>query len=277
MEGDARYKIEHMGDAFVNMLEKMGDSLKGCYDAKCECKVLEKVPDSAKASLDVLKKVPAALIAPFGLLKKIPVGNPLECLKDVSVCNPLDMMKKVPDAAKSSARGVILTYDIHELKKKKDMITKQVGERIVELRKESPEANAADDETVRTFLLEIDAIDSKLDDYIAERKERLYPAGGEKIVEEASVTEEQSEETEAEAMPEAPSEANADEAVVEETAESTETIPETQPEASVVEEETTEAAETETNDDANDEESSEESGGIEVLSPEVAEEEKPDN
>jgi hypothetical protein len=205
MEGGTRYKIEHMGDSFVDMLDNVCGSIK-------ECKILKKVPDAAKASTDAIKKgVPDAAKASFDFVKKAPgtlkVPDLFKKVPSIKVSNPLDLIKKVPDAAKSSARGVILTYDIHELGKKKEKLVKQLGDRIVELRREAPGTNTADDETVRTLLLEIDAVDSTLQDYINEREMRLYPAKGKEEAEETAAPEMQAEVVEAPAEPEAKTEA----------------------------------------------------------------------
>jgi len=146
MGQDLRYKIEHMGDSFVDLLEK--------------------IPAAAKESLGFLKKVPDVASESVEALKKIP-----DIAKD-----PVGLFKKVPDAARSSARGVILTYDIHEYGKKKEKLVEKIGSLLVELRKEGRETDAFEDETMKSLLSEADEIESKLSEFTIERTERLYPS-----------------------------------------------------------------------------------------------------
>jgi hypothetical protein len=265
MEGDVRYKVEHIGDSFVDILEKVFGSAR-------ECSLLKKVPDAARASVEAIKKtVPDVAKASVDVIKKaVPdaARASVDAIKKVpgTIKDPLGLLKKVPDAAKSSARGVILTYDIHELRKKKQDIVRQIGERIVEIRKESPEMNAADDEKMRTFLLEIDAIDSKLDDYINEREERLYPAKEKEAAEEAPAPEEGAEVSAEEPVPEEHAEVSVEEPVPEGHAEVSveEPVPEEHAEVSVEEPVPEEHAEVSAGEPVPEEESK--PGEIEILS-----------
>ena len=158
MGQDLRFKIEHMGDSFVSLLEK--------------------IPAVAKESLGFLKKVPDAASGSLNAFKKIP-----DIAKD-----PLKLLQKVPDAARSSARGVILTYDIHEYGNKKEKLVAQIGSLFVAFRKEGREKAILKDETMNALLSELDEIESKLSAYTIERTERLYPS---EKTEETSAQEEQ--------------------------------------------------------------------------------------
>ncbi|MBF0564611.1 MAG: hypothetical protein HQK89_05155 [Nitrospirae bacterium] len=86
----------------------------------------------------------------------------------------VDMTAKVAGSARISARGVILTYDIRRLRKKKKSLMIELGKRLVELRKEDPGLNAGRDEKTRELLSAIDDNEAKLDEFLYERQKRLY-------------------------------------------------------------------------------------------------------
>ncbi|MBF0457195.1 MAG: hypothetical protein HQK99_04790 [Nitrospirae bacterium] len=86
------------------------------------------------------------------------------------------MVDKVSEAARCSAKGVILTYDIHFLKKKKRGLVNDLGARVAALRKTDPEQVIFADEKVREILTTLDETEKRYDEFIAERQSRLYPS-----------------------------------------------------------------------------------------------------
>ncbi|HIJ55565.1 MAG TPA: hypothetical protein HPQ03_05510 [Deltaproteobacteria bacterium] len=88
----------------------------------------------------------------------------------------VDSLERTVDSLKSSFRGVSLTYDIHELKKKKGKIHRKIGKRTSEVRKRSPEMELfADNEMVKLFS-KLEGVDERIETCIQEREARLYPA-----------------------------------------------------------------------------------------------------
>ncbi|MEO5360553.1 MAG: hypothetical protein H7843_08900 [Nitrospirota bacterium] len=88
----------------------------------------------------------------------------------------VDMIDKVSEAARCSAKGVILTYDIHFLKKRKEGLINDLGARVAELRKTAPEQIIFEDENIREILVALDETEKKYDEFVAERQSRLSPA-----------------------------------------------------------------------------------------------------
>ncbi len=104
MERDLRYKMRHIGDAFVDKVENLGLSIKG------------------------------------------------------------------------RARGIVLTYNIDELKEKKEKIVNRIGKRMVAIRKKDPGLNVLKDEMMITLFSKLDKIEGQMEACIKERRERLYPS-----------------------------------------------------------------------------------------------------
>ncbi|MBF0465220.1 MAG: hypothetical protein HQK94_09085 [Nitrospirae bacterium] len=88
----------------------------------------------------------------------------------------VEMTDKVASSARVSAKGVILTYDIRQLKKMNKTLIVNLGKRIVELSKEDPSLNAGQDEKTRELLRAIDANEAKLNEFLEEREKRLNPS-----------------------------------------------------------------------------------------------------
>jgi hypothetical protein len=88
----------------------------------------------------------------------------------------VEMLDKVSDAAKCSAKGVILTYDIHFLKKKKKWLINELGARVAELRKSDPGMNISGDERIREIFAVLDESEKKYDECLGQRRDRLYPS-----------------------------------------------------------------------------------------------------
>jgi len=125
-----------------------------------------KIEHMGDSVADLLEKVPSAIKVSFDFMKKFPA----------TAKKPMSMIKKVSKSAKDSARGVILTYDIHDLKKKRKKLIKKIGNRLLELRKEDTELNVANDETLISYFSNIDKVESQLNEDTKERHEMLYPA-----------------------------------------------------------------------------------------------------
>jgi len=103
MEKDFRYKMRHIGDAFVDKVEKVGLSIKG------------------------------------------------------------------------SVRGIVLTYNIDELKKEKEKIVNGIGKRMVAGRKKDPDFNVLQDKMMIKLFSKLDKVEGQMEACIKERRERLYP------------------------------------------------------------------------------------------------------
>jgi hypothetical protein len=86
----------------------------------------------------------------------------------------VDLLTKVVRASKSSARGVILTYDIHCLTKKNEALITDIGTRVVQISKVDP--SFVQDEKLRELMGRQDETDKKLSAYVEERKNILYPS-----------------------------------------------------------------------------------------------------
>ncbi|MCJ7593558.1 MAG: hypothetical protein MUO52_02155, partial [Desulfobacterales bacterium] len=74
---------------------------------------------------------------------------------------------------RSSTTGISLTYDIHELAKKKRKVCRLIGERIAEIRKLSPGRDFLSDERLLNLLSRVDGIEEKIEACRTEREERL--------------------------------------------------------------------------------------------------------
>jgi len=89
--------------------------------------------------------------------------------------NFVDKVEYLGRFIKSPIRGIVLTYNIDELKKEKDKIIKKIGTRLVAIRKKGLEQNVFNDDIIKKNFVSFDTIQDKIDDSIKERKERLYP------------------------------------------------------------------------------------------------------
>ncbi|MBF0568264.1 MAG: hypothetical protein HQK95_05290 [Nitrospirae bacterium] len=86
------------------------------------------------------------------------------------------MVDKVSEAARCSAKGVILTYDIHFLKKKRQGLVSILGARVAALRKTDPEQVVFADKDIRELLIDLDETEKRYEQCVAERQSRLYPS-----------------------------------------------------------------------------------------------------
>ncbi|MBF0592173.1 MAG: hypothetical protein HQL02_08800 [Nitrospirae bacterium] len=89
----------------------------------------------------------------------------------------VDLIDKVSDAAKASAKGVILTYDIRDLRGKKKDILLRLGKRLTECRDLDQGAFVSRDEELTRLLEEFDDVQGKTEALLKDRNQRLYPPG----------------------------------------------------------------------------------------------------
>lgn len=136
MGTDLRYKLEHGGDYFVGMLNKIPGFSGPCCRGEC-------------ASTDLRYKV--------------------EHGGDYFV----GMIENVAKSARSSAKGVILTYDINKTQEKEDRVAKQIGEHVAQISRENP--SFAQDEKLKGLLGQFETLEKKKSGYVAERQRLLYP------------------------------------------------------------------------------------------------------
>lgn len=87
-----------------------------------------------------------------------------------------DKLEGWGEALKTSTRGIVLTYDIHELQKKKRKIVRKIGERIAEVRKESPNLDVFKDEKMMELFSKLEKLEKRIKTLTKEREERLNPA-----------------------------------------------------------------------------------------------------
>ena len=87
----------------------------------------------------------------------------------------VDKLDKGFGLFKSSTRGITVTYNIHELRKKRGKLLKQIGAAIAEVRKRAPELDVFSDEAVMALFAKLDEIDKNIQACTQEREERLYP------------------------------------------------------------------------------------------------------
>ncbi|MES0338340.1 MAG: hypothetical protein SFH39_18500 [Candidatus Magnetobacterium sp. LHC-1] len=86
------------------------------------------------------------------------------------------LIDKVSSAAKASAKGVVLTYDIRDLRGRKKDVLHKIGKRLTECRNIDGGAFVARDDELTRLLDEFDDIKNKAETFLKERTERLYPS-----------------------------------------------------------------------------------------------------
>ncbi|MBF0550622.1 MAG: hypothetical protein HQK60_08805 [Deltaproteobacteria bacterium] len=84
-------------------------------------------------------------------------------------------LTKICSAIKESTRGIILTYDIHDLEKERINLIRDIGRRIVIIRKNHPELDIFRDDLLMELFFRLDKIEAGLEDRERERKDRLDP------------------------------------------------------------------------------------------------------
>jgi len=81
---------------------------------------------------------------------------------------------KVFGSLKTSTRGVVLTYDIHEMEKKRRKILTKIGERMTEVRTQSPELTIFNDEGIMKLFATLTTVEDRIESCKREREARLY-------------------------------------------------------------------------------------------------------
>ncbi|MBF0508638.1 MAG: hypothetical protein HQK57_06900 [Deltaproteobacteria bacterium] len=85
-------------------------------------------------------------------------------------------LTKICCAIKESTRGIILTYDIHDLEKERIHLIRDIGRRIVAIRKNHPELDIFRDDQLMELFFKLDKVEAGLEDRENERKAKLDPA-----------------------------------------------------------------------------------------------------
>jgi len=81
---------------------------------------------------------------------------------------------KVFSSLKTSTRGVVLTYDIHDMEKKRRKILTRIGERMTEVRAQSPEQTIFNDEGIMKLFATLTTVEDRIESCKQEREARLY-------------------------------------------------------------------------------------------------------
>jgi hypothetical protein len=88
----------------------------------------------------------------------------------------VDNLENAFDCVKSSTRGITLTYDIHELEREKDKVLSEIGGRVAEVRKTSPELDLFNDEKMMELFSRLGGLEDSIEAHKKEREERLDSA-----------------------------------------------------------------------------------------------------
>lgn len=83
-------------------------------------------------------------------------------------------IEKAAGSARECAKGVVLTYDIHETRKKRRHLLRGIGRRLVQLKKEGLTDVKRDDGLVELFA-ELDSLEKTLKAYEEERNAMVHP------------------------------------------------------------------------------------------------------
>jgi len=81
----------------------------------------------------------------------------------------VDVLSTVVDSAKKHAKGIVLTYDIHDLKKKKLQCVSLIGRRIVDVKKAGLADLKRDDKIVE-LIAQAEKIDRYIESFEEKRK-----------------------------------------------------------------------------------------------------------
>jgi len=81
----------------------------------------------------------------------------------------------VKDTFNQTTRGVVLTYNVQELQNEKDRLMKQVGRRVMILRKNNSDYSSLiqEDTILKKLFYKLDMIEDQIEESINERKMRL--------------------------------------------------------------------------------------------------------
>ena len=92
----------------------------------------------------------------------------------------LDKLAEGCHAVATSTRGIVLTYDIQEQRRKRYKIIHQIGERISELKEISPEHDIFNEVKLKVLFDQLNGIETVIKSHLKEREERLYPGQADK-------------------------------------------------------------------------------------------------
>lgn len=76
---------------------------------------------------------------------------------------------------KSSTRGIVITYDLHELEKSKRNVQTLIGERVAQVKPAFAEAEIFEDEELLRLFARLAELDVRIDARRREREARLNP------------------------------------------------------------------------------------------------------
>lgn len=83
-------------------------------------------------------------------------------------------LDKGSGAVKSRTLGVTITYQIHELNKKRQKLCTKIGDRLSEIKKTSSEEAVFEDEKMMKLFAKLKELDDRIEAYKKEREDRLY-------------------------------------------------------------------------------------------------------
>ncbi len=87
----------------------------------------------------------------------------------------VDNMGKWIHSINRSFRGISLTYNIHDMKRKKQKQFTKIGETLTQVRKKRPDLDVFQDEDISDLYQAMDALEEDLEEALQEREHRLYP------------------------------------------------------------------------------------------------------
>jgi len=85
----------------------------------------------------------------------------------------VDKVENVGLSIKGRVRGIVLTYNIDELREEKEEIVNRIGKRAAALRSKGPDL--IHDDALNKLFDRLDEIQDKIDASVKEREKRLYP------------------------------------------------------------------------------------------------------
>nr|WCC90928.1 magnetosome protein Mad10 [Desulfobacteraceae bacterium] len=94
---------------------------------------------------------------------------------DFFVEKVINKIEKGFNSIKKSTRGIVVTYDIHELRKSKKKVISNIGQRVTEIKRTTPELDMFQDMDLTKLFIRLDEIESRIELRLHEREIRLYP------------------------------------------------------------------------------------------------------
>jgi len=87
----------------------------------------------------------------------------------------VDQVQNLGLSIKGSVRGIVLTYNIDELKEEKGKIVNSIGKRVVAIRDKESGQDLINDDVLNRLFHRLDKIQDNIHTSFEERKKRLYP------------------------------------------------------------------------------------------------------